>query len=268
MPKALVTGAAKRLGREMALYLARRGHDVAIHYATSSAAAEAVAAEIRAMGRQAICLQADLLDEAALAPLVPAAAAGLGGPLTVLVNNASVFEEDNLATATRESWDRHVMSNLRAPFVLTQAFAAQCPPAMPDAQGEPVAQGLVVNMIDQKVRKLTPLHMTYSIAKMGLWAFTRMAAQELGPHVRVNAIGPGPTLQADGQPDDAWNASRAATVLGRGAGPADIVAALGFLLDAPAVTGQILCIDGGQHLVWQTPDVMAEMARNGAVPSV
>jgi NAD(P)-dependent dehydrogenase (short-subunit alcohol dehydrogenase family) len=255
MGRALVTGGARRLGRAMALYLAGRGYDVAIHHARSGVEAAALAQEIEAMGRRAICLRADLLEEDALAPLVPAAAQGLGGPLNLLVNNASVFEEDSLATATRASWDRHMMSNLRAPFVLTQAFAAQCPAPVTDAVGEPVAQGLVVNLIDQKVRKLTPQHMSYSIAKMGLWAFTRMAAQELGPLVRVNAIGPGPTLQAEGQPEAAYLNSRAATVLERGANPDDITAALGFFLEAKAVTGQILCIDGGQHLVWKTPDL-------------
>lgn len=256
MARALVTGAAKRLGRAMALYLAQRGHDVAIHYASSRQEADTLAQEIAALGRKAVCLQADLLDEAALAPLVPRAAEALGGPLTLLINNASIFEGDSIATATRESWDRHMMSNLRAPFVLTQGFAAQCPAPVLDDAGEPVAQGLVVNMIDQKVRKLTPQHMTYSIAKMGLWAFTQMAAQELGPRVRVNAIGPGPTLQAAEQEATEYLNSRAATVLGRGANLSDITAALGFFLDAPAVTGQLLCIDGGQHLVWQTPDVM------------
>lgn len=256
MARALVTGGALRLGRAMALYLAGRGHDVAIHYARSAEAAEALAHEIEGMGRKAVCLRADLVDEAELAPLVPEAARALGGPLTVLVNNASIFEEDSLATATRASWDRHMMSNLRAPFVLTQGFAAHCPPPRPDAAGEPVAQGLVVNMIDQKVHKLTPEQMTYSIAKMGLWAFTRMAAQELGPRVRVNAIGPGPTLQAADQPLDSYLHSRANTVLERGANLSDITAALGFFLDAHAVTGQILCIDGGQHLAWKTPDII------------
>lgn len=255
MARALVTGGAKRLGRAMALSLAGRGYDVAIHYATSATAAEDLAHEIESMGRRAICLRADLLEEAALAPLVPDAARGLGGPLSVLVNNASIFEEDSIATATRESWDRHMMSNLRAPFVLTQTFAAQCPDPLADGAGEPVAQGLVVNLIDQKVRKLTPQHMTYSIAKMGLWAFTRMAAQDLGPRVRVNAIGPGPTLQAADQPEAVYRNSRAATVLERGANPDDITAALGFFLEAKAVTGQILCVDGGQHLVWKTPDL-------------
>ncbi len=259
MKRALVTGAAKRLGRAMALYLAERWHDVAIHYAASCTAAEALAEQITAMGRKAVCLQADLLDEAALAPLVADAADGLGGPLSVLVNNASIFEQDSIVTATRESWDRHMMSNLRAPFVLTQEFAAQCPPPMHDASGEPMAQALVVNMLDQKVRKLTPQNMTYSIAKMGLWAFTQMAAQELGPRVRVNAIGPGPTLQAAEQRAEEYAQSRACTVLGRGANLSDITAALGFFVDAPAVTGQLICVDGGQHLAWQTPDVMGGM---------
>lgn len=258
MPKALVTGAARRLGREMALYLARRGFDLAVHYASSDKDAQSLADEIRALGRDCVCLRADLLDEGALAPLIPAAVERLGGPLTLLVNNASIFEEDSIASATRASWDRHMMTNLRAPFVLTQNFAAQCPAPVIDDAGEPVAQGLVINMIDQKVRKLTPQHMTYSIAKMGLWAFTRMAAQELGPRVRINAIGPGPTLQAADQQQAEYGRSRNTTVLNRGANPSDITAALGFFIDAPAVTGQLLCIDGGQHLIWQTPDVAAE----------
>lgn len=254
--KALVTGAARRLGRAMALDLARRGFDVAVHYAGSAAEAEGVAAEIRAMGRRAVTLQADLLEEVAMAGLVPAAVAGLGGPLTVLVNNASIFEHDTLASATADSWHRHFGSNLRAPFVLTQAFAAQAPQAVADAGGEPVAQALVVNMIDQRVLKLTPEFMTYTLAKMGLWAFTRTAAQALAPHVRVNAIGPGPTLQGARQSDLHFRRQRAATVLNRGADPTDICAAVGYFLDARAVTGQLLCVDGGQHLAWQTPDVL------------
>jgi NAD(P)-dependent dehydrogenase (short-subunit alcohol dehydrogenase family) len=253
---ALVTGAAKRLGRAMALELARQGHDVAIHYAGSAEAAEEVAAEIRALGRAAVTLQADLTVEAETQALLPRAAGALGQPVTVLVNNASIFEYDNIESATRDSWDRHLESNLRAPFVLTQALAAQVPQAAPDENGEPLARGLVVNMIDQRVRKLTPEFMTYTIAKMGLWAFTRTAAQALAPHVRVNAIGPGPTLQGARQSDSHFARQRAATVLGRGADAAGICDALRYLLTARAVTGQLICVDGGQHLAWQTPDVL------------
>ncbi len=256
MTRALVTGAGKRLGRAMALELARRGHDVAVHFAASGAEARAVVAEIRALGRAAVALQADLLDEAQAAALVPAAAGALGGPLTLLVNNASIFEYDTLASATRESWDRHMQSNLRAPFVLTQAMAADMPGPATDAAGEPLARGLVINMIDQRVRKPTPEFMTYTIAKMGLWALTRTAAQALAPRIRVNAIGPGPTLRAHRQSDDHFRRQRQATILRRGANETDIVAALGYFMDAPAVTGQLLCIDGGQHLGWQTPDVL------------
>jgi len=252
---ALVTGAGKRLGRAMALYLAGRGHDVAVHYASSAAEADSVVAEIRAMGRRAQAFRADLLVEAETQALIPAATEALG-PLTVLVNNASIFEYDRIQTSTRESWDRHIESNLRAPYVLTQAFARQCPEAVTDEAGEPLAQGLIVNMIDQRILKLTPEFSTYTIAKMGLWALTRTAAQGLAPHIRVNAIGPGPTLQGSRQSDSHFARQRAATVLGRGANPADITAALGFFLDSPGVTGQFLAIDGGQHLAWQTPDVL------------
>lgn len=256
MKRALVTGAGKRLGRAMAHYLAQRGFDVAIHYAASAQDAKELAAELAQMGRKAPLLQADLLDEAATQVLLPAAADALGGPITCLVNNASIFEYDNIATATRSSWDRHFESNLRAPFVLTQAMAAAIPAPLADAMGEPLAQGLVVNMIDQRVRKLTPEFMTYTLAKMGLWAFTQTAAQALAPKIRVNAIGPGPTLQGGRQSLDHFTRQRQSTVLQRGANPSDITAALGFFLDSPSVTGQLICCDGGQHLGWQTPDVL------------
>jgi NAD(P)-dependent dehydrogenase (short-subunit alcohol dehydrogenase family) len=256
MTRALVTGGAKRLGRAMALYLAGRGYDVAVHYASSEADAASVVDEIRAMGRQAVALQADLLDEAQVETLVPRAAEALGGPILTLVNNASIFEYDRIETATRESWDRHVESNLRAPFVLTQAMAATIPDPLTDEGGEPLAQGLVINMIDQRVRKLTPEFMSYTIAKMGLWAFTQTAAQGLAPRLRVNAIGPGPTLKGLRQSEDHFARQRAATVLGRGVDAGDICAALGYFLDAKGVTGQLICVDGGQHLAWETPDVL------------
>ena len=254
--RALVTGAGKRLGREMALYLAGRGYDVAVHYAASRAEAEQVVKDITAMGRRACALRADLMIESQVDKLIPMAVQGLGGPLTVLINNASVFEYDSLKTATRKSWDRAMESNLRAPFTLTQAFAAQAPEIGVDKVGEPMASALVVNMIDQRVHKLTPEFMSYTLAKMGLWALTRTAAQGLAPQIRVNAIGPGPTLQGLRQSDGHFDRQRAATVLKRGANPADITAALGFFLDSPAVTGQMIAVDGGQHLGWQTPDVL------------
>lgn len=213
-------------------------------------------AEIEALGRQATALQADLLDEAQSATLVERAAEALGGPLTVLINNASIFEYDNMETGTRESWDRAIESNLRAPVVLTQAFAAQAPKGAIDDNGEPIAQSLVINMLDQRVHKLTPEFMSYTVAKMGLWAFTRTAAQGLAPDIRVNGIGPGPTMQGARQSAAHFAAQRDATVLGRGASPAEICAALRYFLDAPGVTGQMIAVDGGQHLAWQTPDVL------------
>lgn len=251
---ALITGGAQRLGKAMALYLAARGHDIAVHCHASADAAEKTAAEIRALGVRAEVFQADLLDPDAAEALVPRASAALG-PLTVLVNNASIFEYDNLQSASRTSWDRHMGSNLRAPFLLTQAFAAQAPRA--DRSGdEPVARALVVNMIDQRVLKPTPEFMTYSLAKAGLWWLTRTSAQALAPDIRVNAIGPGPTMQGTRQSESHFNRQRGATILQRGAGPADVCAALGFFLDSPSVTGQLICTDGGQHLAWRTPDVL------------
>lgn len=238
----------------MALALAERGHDIAIHYNGSAEEAEATAAEARAFGVRAQAFHADLLDEDRTQALIPAVVQAMG-PLTVLVNNASIFEHDTLATATRDNWDRHIGSNLRAPFVLTQAFAAQLPPP-PARDGEPVAHGLVVNMVDQRVLKPTPAFMTYSLAKAGLWALTRTSAQSLAPHIRVNAIGPGPTMQGIRQSDEHFARQRAATILQRGADAGDIVRALLYLLDAKAVTGQLICVDGGQHLAWKTPDIL------------
>ena len=256
MPAALVTGAGKRLGREMALFLGRNGYDVVVHYASSKDSADQVVDEILAMGQKAVALQADLLFEDQAQELVPKATKAIGQPITCLINNASIFEYDTIETATRQSWDRHIESNLRAPMVLTQAVAAQFADPLIDACGEPIAQALVVNMIDQRVRKLTPEFMSYTIAKMGLWAFTQTAAQGLAPKVRVNAIGPGPTLEGERQTLEQFERQRKSTVLGRGANVSDIIAALEFFLKSPAITGQLICVDGGQHLAWQTPDVL------------
>lgn len=255
MSVALITGAARRLGREMALYLARRGYDIAVHYAGSQDAAEQTAVDIRALGVQAQLFQADLLDPDATAALVPQVAQAMGS-LHVLVNNASIFDYDNIHSATMDDWDRNIGSNLRAPFQLIQAFAAQAPKAAPDENGEPQAQALVVNMVDQRVLKPTPEFMTYSLAKAGLWTLTRTAAQALAPDIRVNAIGPGPTLIGARQSQAHFDAQRAGTILQRGSEAAGITQALGYFLDARAVTGQLICVDGGQHLAWQTPDII------------
>lgn len=256
MAGALVTGAGHRLGRAMALALAQRGYDVAVHYASSEEGARETVSEIEALGPKAVALQADLTDETETQGLFQKARDALGQDILCLINNASIFEYDTVQSATRASWDRHMESNLRAPFVLTQQMAHQGLQPTIDERGEPKAQGLIVNMCDQRVRKLTPEFMTYTLAKMGLWALTKTSAQALSPAIRVNAIGPGPTLQGGRQSAQHFAKQRAATILERGANPEDIVGALHFFLESPSVTGQLICADGGQHLAWETPDVI------------
>lgn len=246
---ALVTGAGARLGRAMALALADAGYDVAVHYRSSSSEADDVVALIKAKGRNAVALKADLAVEPETAGLV-AAATGALGPLTLLVNSASVFEHDDIETMTRASWDAHMETNLRAPLKLTQDFAAQA------AQGE---NNLVVNIIDQRVLKLTPQFLSYTVSKAALFTLTQTLSQALGPQgIRVNAIGPGPTLKNPRQSDEDWDRQNRATILGRGADPEDICGALLYLVSARAVTGQMIAVDGGQHLVWRTPDVLVK----------
>lgn len=253
---ALVTGAGRRLGRAMALCLAEQGHDVVIHYSSSKTDAEETAEAARAFGVKAETVQADLLDRDQVAGLIAKAVDLIGGPLRILVNNASIFEYDNIQSATYESWDRHIGSNLEAPYFLMQDFAKQIGADARDTAGEVVATACVVNMIDQRVRKLTPEFSTYTIAKMGLWALTRTAAQGLAPKIRVNAIGPGPTMIGERQSSAHFSKQRANTILERGSNPEDIVAALKFILASQGLTGQLLCLDGGQHLGWKTPDVL------------
>jgi NAD(P)-dependent dehydrogenase (short-subunit alcohol dehydrogenase family) len=241
----LVTGAAKRLGRAIALDLAAAGWNVAVHYNGSAADAEEVAAEIRAKGMKAALVHADFAREQETAAAVPAAAKAIG-PLTALINSASLFENDDWRSATRKSWDDHMEANLRAPFLLAQMFAKQLP-----REGK----GNIINIIDQRVLKPTPQFLSYSLSKAGLYWLTTTLAQGMGPNIRVNAVGPGPTLKNPRQSDADFNRQRDATLLKHGADPADICGAVRYLLSADAVTGQMLAVDGGQHLIWQTPDV-------------
>ena len=244
---ALVTGAGKRLGRAMALALGEAGFNVAVHFMSSKAEADGVCEDIRRFGVRAASVRADLSNETEAQALV-AAAAGEIGPLSLLINSASVFENDEALTATRKSWDLHLETNLRAPFVLTQAFARQAPKN---------TDNLVVNLIDRRVWKLTPQFMSYTVSKAALFTLTQTLAQALGPMgIRVNAIGPGPTMRNTRQSEEDFARQGASTVLGRGATPEDIVGALRYLVGARAVTGQMIAVDGGQHLGWKTPDVL------------
>ncbi len=240
---ALVTGAAKRIGRALALDLAARGFDVAVHYRSSAADAQAVVAAIAAGGRRAVALAADLADESATAGLVAAAAAALG-PVTLLVNNASVFEHDRPETADPRRWQRHMAVNLRAPLVLTQGLLAQLPA---DAEAN------IVNLIDGRVLNLTPHYTSYTVSKAGLWALTQHLARALAPRVRVNAIAPGPTLADEGMSAERFEAFARAAPLGRAPGVAEICRTLRLILEAPAMTGQMIAIDGGRHLGWLLP---------------
>ena len=241
----LVTGAAKRLGRAIALDLASDGWNVAIHYNGSEDDADSAAQAVRAFGGEAATLRCDLSQEAQTATLVDRAVRELG-PLTALVNSASLFENDDWQSATRKTWDDHIEINLRAPLLLSQLFAKQLP------KGE---QGNIINIVDQRVLKPTPQFLSYSVSKAALYWLTVTLAQGMGPHIRVNAVGPGPTLRNPRQSEEDFSRQRDATILKRGADPADICAAVRYLLAAPAVTGQMLAVDGGQHLIWQTPDV-------------
>ena len=245
MKNALVTGAGKRLGRAIALDLAAHGWNVAIHYKTSQEDADSAAQAARAFGADAATLKCDLSNESETTTLVARAAKEIG-PLTALINSASLFENDDWQSATRASWDDHMEINLRAPLLLSQMFARQ----LPDN-----ARGNIVNIIDQRVLKPTPQFLSYSVSKAGLHWLTTTLAQGMGPRIRVNAVGPGPTLKNPRQSDADFDRQRDATILGRGANPADICAAVRYLLDAEAVTGQMIAVDGGQHLIWRTPDV-------------
>jgi NAD(P)-dependent dehydrogenase (short-subunit alcohol dehydrogenase family) len=235
---ALITGGARRIGRALVTAAADAGFDVAIHVRSVDDEAETAAAEVRARGRKATILTCDLRKESTTVALVGEAEAELG-PITLLVNSASVFDEDAFSDMNRASWDAHMETNLRAPLVLAQTFARRLPAGR---------EGLIVNIIDQRVLKPTPGFFSYSLSKAALWDATRMLAQALAPRVRVNAIGPGPTLPSNHQDQAAFDAEARATLMRRPVPPAEIGQALRYLIDAASVTGQMIAVDSGQHL--------------------
>jgi len=244
--RALVTGAGARLGKAMAEALGSDGWSVAVHYRGSKDGALHTAEAIRAAGAKAEIIQADLSNEESTATLERAAQEALGGPLTLLVNSASTFVDDTALDHTRSNWDQHMGPNLRAPIVLAQHFAR----ALPQDEA-----GLIVNMVDMRVLKLNPLFFSYTLSKSALWTATRTLAQSFAPNIRVNAIGPGPTLENVHQKPGEFAAEAAATLTQEGSNPAEIIKALRYLIEADSVTGQMIASDGGQHLMWQTPDV-------------
>ncbi len=237
---ALVTGAAHRIGRAIALDLAKTGWAVAVHYKDSKDAADTAAAEIEASGGRALAIHADLALAADAEQLIPRTAAALG-PVSCLINNASVFGKDALGSATAESWDTHLDTNLRAPMLLMQSFAA----ALPDG-----ADGNIVNILDQRVWNLTPHFLSYTVSKAGLWTLTQTAALALAPRIRVNGIGPGPVLPSSRQNETDFERQVAALPLGHGPGVEEICATVRFILEAKSMTGQMIALDGGQHLSW------------------
>ncbi len=244
---ALVTGAAKRIGRAIAFRLADEGYAVAIHYRRSRADAEEVKAGIEGRGGRAAIVQADLADLRAVEGVLDKAGAALG-PVALLVNNASLFEPDEVGNLAADLWERHFAVNLRAPAFLTRDFARQLP------EGE---DGVVVNIVDQRVWKLNPQFFSYTLSKAALFTATQTMAQALAPRVRVNAVGPGPTLTSSRQSAEDFARQGEALPLRRHPTPDDIAEAVVFLARAKSVTGQMLAVDGGQHLAWETPDVRA-----------
>jgi len=237
---ALVTGGSKRLGRAMVEALAADGWAVAIHCHESLQDADTLAGLIKAKGGTAVALSADLSDQAAVEGLVPRVVDVLG-PIGLLINNASTFAMDTIQTATSESWDSHIHSNLRGPFVLSQAFAKQ----LPDH-----AQGVILNMLDQRVWNLTPYFATYTLAKSALWTLTQTLALALAPRVRVCGIGPGPALPSVNQTDEDFARQCQSTPLQHGTSPEEIAMTMQFILAARSMTGQMIALDGGQHLGW------------------
>ena len=243
---ALVTGAGVRIGASIARDLARNGYGVVLHCRNNRVSADALAAEIRAGGGRAAVVVGDLAETQGIYRLMSEATAALG-PIQLLVNSAAMFEGDSIGTLDPELFDRQIRVNLTAPCLLADAFVALLPEGM---------DGHIVNVIDQRVLKLTPQFFSYTLAKAALWTATQTMAQALAPRVRVNAIGPGPTAISSRQTVDDFARQAAAVPLGAGPRLEEFGRTIRFLVETPSITGQMICLDGGQHLAWQTPDVV------------
>jgi len=243
---ALVTGAAKRIGRSIAEDLAANGFAVVIHANRSFGEAATLASDLTARGHAAYAVQADLFDTDAARALAGDASALAGQPVDLLINNASVFENDSIDTLDEATWDRHFAVHVKAPAFLAEAVAANLP------EGR---QGLIVNMIDQRVWRLTPNFFSYTLSKSTLWTATQTMAQALAPAIRVNAIGLGPTLKSPRQSEDDFAKQAQAVPLQHGAELSEIGATIRYLWENRSITGQMIALDGGQHLAWETPDV-------------
>lgn len=246
----LVTGAARRIGRAIALNLAKTGWSVAVHCNRSRNDAYAVVDEISKLGGKAAVVTADLANEEDASGLIRKANKAIG-PISCLINNASVFEKDTPKTSTRESWENHMQVNLRAPFQLTQEFILQRPESV---------EGNIINLIDQRVWNLTPYFTSYTVSKVALWGLTQNLALSLAPSVRVNAIGPGPTLPSIHQTEEQFKHKWSKQPLGRPVKPEEICRAVDFIIDSPSMTGQMIVLDGGEHLGWAPEEINEEKA--------
>ncbi len=244
-PTVLVTGAARRIGKVIALDFAANGWNVGLHFNKSKQDIESVAREVEKLGGNSAVLKADFLKHDELNSLVAQCTSSLAPPVC-LINNSSVFLKDELENLTESQWSEQININLKTPVFLAKSFAELLPADI---------TGNIINIIDQRVWKLTPLFFSYTLSKAGLWAATRTLAQSLAPRIRVNAIGPGPVLQSNYQTSEQFRDQKKHLPLELSCTPEQIAAAIRFILDAPAMTGQMIALDGGQHIAWKTPDV-------------
>ncbi len=241
----LVTGGAKRIGKAIVEDLSAHGFAVVIHCNRSRPEADALARHIVGNGGRATVVQADLTDMKAAANVIAEAVTAVG-PLGMIVNSASLFTDDSAEDFDWAEWDRHFAIHLKAPTLLARDFAAQVPAD---------AEGLIINIIDQRVWRLTPRYFSYTLSKSALWTATQTLALALAPRIRVNAIGPGPSLANIRQQPEDFQAQIDGLILGHGPALAEFGATIRYLWETRSVTGQMIAIDGGQHLAWQTPDV-------------